>query len=54
MCGRLLHEMPQNKEPYPIELTTEEYAQWNCLMDQILGGVAYEVHPPEWKEAVAK
>jgi hypothetical protein len=48
-CGRLLNEMPQNEDPYPIELTTEEDPQLNFLKDQILGRVSYREHQAQWK-----
>jgi len=35
-CGRRLHEMPQEEERYPIELTTEADPEWTWLRQHIL------------------
>jgi hypothetical protein len=34
--------MPQNDEPYPLELTTEKDPSWEYLRDEILKVVAKE------------
>lgn len=41
-CGERLSNMPQNDEPYPLELTTEQDPRWEYLREQILKGVPVE------------
>lgn len=48
-CGERLHAMPQESEPYPIELTTEEDPDWSYLREQILGSVSWESHQAQWE-----
>ena len=35
-CVRLLNEMPQNKESYPIQLDTREDPNWSYVREQII------------------
>jgi len=35
-CGHRLEAMPQNEEPYPIELNVRSDPEWNYLRDEIL------------------
>ncbi len=35
-CGERLNTMPQNDEPYPLELTTEPDPDWRYLREEIL------------------
>jgi hypothetical protein len=44
-CSNRLHEMPQNEERYPIELTTKLDPEWNYLRTEILARVPKE----DWK-----
>ena len=41
-CGARLEGMPQEAEPYPLELTTEEDPEWSYLRDRILKGVPWK------------
>jgi len=41
-CGKRLNEMPQEKEPYPIELTTEQDKTWDFLHNQVLSGIDWK------------
>ena len=41
-CGIRLNSMPQNDEPYPVELTTEQDPQWGYLREEILKVVPKE------------
>ena len=41
-CGERLNNMPQNDEPYPLELTTELDADWRYLREEILKAVPNE------------
>lgn len=41
-CGERLTNMPQNDEPYPLELTTEQDPHWKYLREEILGVVQAE------------
>jgi hypothetical protein len=43
-CGRRLEAMPQEEEPYPIELTTESDPSWSYLRDEILKRVPWREH----------
>jgi len=36
-CGRRLEAMPQNEEPYPIELDAFDDPEWQYLREEILG-----------------
>lgn len=38
-CGGRLNRMPQNADPYPIELTTEVDPEWKYLRERILARV---------------
>ena len=38
-CIDLLENLPEESEPYPIELDTEEDPQWGYLNDEILVGI---------------
>jgi hypothetical protein len=40
-CGKRICEMPQEVEPYPIELTTEEDPSWSYLRDRILSQIDF-------------
>jgi hypothetical protein len=40
-CGARLEAMPQEAEPYPLELTTEEDPAWRYLHDEILKQVPW-------------
>jgi len=48
-CGERLSAMPQEAEPYPIELTTEPDPKWSYLREQILQTVDWREHQKEWK-----
>ncbi len=37
-CGQRLAEMPQESEPYPVELTADEDPDWRFLRENILAG----------------
>lgn len=37
-CGDRLSEMPQEVEPYPIELVADEDPEWTFLREEILAG----------------
>jgi hypothetical protein len=41
-CGKRLNNMPQNEEPYPLELTTEPDPRWEYLRERILKRVPTE------------
>jgi hypothetical protein len=41
-CGVRLNEMPQDDEPYPLELTTEQDPQWTYLREEVLRKVPVE------------
>ena len=51
-CGRRLHEMPQEQDPYPIELTTEPDPRWEYLHEQILRTVSWREHQETWEKAL--
>jgi hypothetical protein len=51
-CGERLNAMPQERDPYPIELTTEEDPDWAYLREQILGPVDWEPQQPEWQQSL--
>jgi hypothetical protein len=36
-CGELLNSMPQEQEPYPIELDAKSDPAWSYLRDQVIG-----------------
>src|SRR5262245_41153998 len=38
-CGQRLNDMPQEQDPYPIELTTEPDPGWSYLHERILKSV---------------
>ena len=48
-CAKLLGEMPQNDEPYPIELTAEEDADLTYLRNQVLSLVSYQDYQAKWQ-----
>jgi hypothetical protein len=41
-CMRRLEAMPQEAEPYPIEMEAEEDPKWMYLREQILGHVDFD------------
>jgi hypothetical protein len=41
-CGKRLEAMPQETEPYPLELTTEDDPEWRYLRDEILKQVPWK------------
>jgi hypothetical protein len=41
-CGGRLEAMPQERDPYPIELDAFADPEWGYLRDQILAGVPRE------------
>ncbi len=41
-CRKRLEAMPQNDEPYPIEVDAFDDPEWQYLRTQILGNVAYD------------
>jgi hypothetical protein len=45
-CGRRLNTMPQEPEPYPIELVAAADPGWNYLRDEFLR----VVNPSSWNE----
>jgi hypothetical protein len=51
-CRERLNVMPQETEPYPIELTTAKDSDWQYLREQILGCVNWEPHQAEWERAL--
>jgi hypothetical protein len=51
-CGERLNAMPQETDPYPIELTTEEDPDWLYLREQILGSVNWEPKQAQWEQAL--
>jgi hypothetical protein len=51
-CGRRLNSMPQEPEPYPIELTAEQDPDWSYLRDQILARVNWQDHQDDWRRAL--
>jgi hypothetical protein len=51
-CGRRLDEMPQESDPYPIELTTESDPDWSYLRDRVLARIDWQKHQAEWLRAV--
>jgi hypothetical protein len=42
MCGLRLEAMPQETEPYPIELVAKDDPEWRYLRDEILSRVPKE------------
>ena len=50
-CGERLEEMPQEAEPYPIELTTAHDPDWNFLREETLANVDWSAQQAEWKAA---
>jgi hypothetical protein len=52
-CGERLNLMPQEEEPYPIELTAADDPDWSYLRDQILGTVNWKASQDEWERALA-
>ena len=50
-CVRLINEMPQDAEPYPIEVTTVKDEKWSFLRDKILGVSDYKKYQEEWRAA---
>jgi hypothetical protein len=40
-CIDLLEKMPEESQPYPLELDTEEDPHWGYLNDEILVGIEY-------------
>lgn len=53
-CEERLAQMPQESEPYPIELTTEKDADWSYLREDILGGLDLGEHEAGWEEALRR
>jgi hypothetical protein len=51
-CGQRLNEMPQERDPYPIELTTEPDPGWVYLHEQILKPVNWREHQDGWESAL--
>lgn len=49
-CDERLAAIPQEADPYPIELATEEDPAWAYLRE-ILGPVDWEEHQAEWEAA---
>jgi len=45
-CGRRLNAMPQEREPYPIELAAQTDPGWSYLRDEFLS----VVDPSRWNE----
>jgi len=41
-CGERINSMPQNVEPYPIELSARPDPEWRYLHDGILNGIDAE------------
>lgn len=42
-CGRRLNAMPQEAEPYPIELDASDDPSWSYLREQVIGSRGPEV-----------
>ncbi len=51
-CGERLVNMPQETEPYPIELTTEEDPEASYLRRRILGNINWQDYQSEWEEGL--
>lgn len=51
-CGQRLDEMPQEEEPYPIELTTRDDPDGSYLRDEILKTVDWQQHQSAWEQAL--
>lgn len=49
-CTLLLHQMPQEEEPYPIELETEEDPEWEYLRNELMLNVSYCQYQKEWQK----
>lgn len=46
-CGARLEAMPQEAEPYPLELTTEQDPGWRYLHEEILKQVPWTDYPDD-------
>ena len=49
-CGERICQMPQEEDPYPIEMTVEEDINLEYLHNVILSGVNWQKHQKEWEE----
>jgi hypothetical protein len=38
-CGRRIAEMPQNEDPYPIDMNTKDDPEWEYLRQEVLHGI---------------
>ena len=52
-CGNRICDMPQNEEPYPIEMETEDDPEWEYLREDILGRISWEEHQDEWDKSLS-
>jgi hypothetical protein len=48
-CGRRIDAMPNEQDPYPIELTTREDAAWTFLHDELLAQVDWQQDQRAWE-----
>ena len=52
-CRKRLSEMPQNKEPYPIELKTDEDPECSYLRESFLSVTSWEEYQEGWEESLS-
>ena len=52
-AGKRISEMPQNEEPYPIELTTDDDPELNFLREDILGIISWREHQEDWEKSLS-
>ncbi len=52
LCAKRISEMPQEKERYPIELTTERDPDWAWLRDELLAMVRWKELQSNWRQAL--
>lgn len=45
-CGSRLNQMPQESEPYPLELEAEDDPEWNYLRERILKSFPWGENQP--------
>jgi hypothetical protein len=46
-CSERLHAMPQERDRYPIELTTRTDARWEFFRTEVLGPFVEDMAPEE-------
>lgn len=52
-CAQRLNDMPQEEEPYPIELAADEDPDWDYARDQIISLVDWEADQADWEASMA-